>query len=625
MKSLYFSISILLFLSGFYKSYSQCQLVVPTHVYNVCQGSPVQLHSFINCEQILGAANFNTDTLDAGWSSNSGPMFTNPCGANVDGTTYLWIGPATSFPREIISPSFNIINSVTICFDMKYASQANSTPCEGPDMNTEGVHFQYSNTGVSGPWTDIGYWDPLGGYDPILTVWNNYCQTLNTNGNTWFRWYQDVTSGNDFDHWGLDNIIISSQVNPSASDSIYWSNSNGIFHNGFTPPLFIPDSSMWVTVTHYNGTNISTDSIRINVFQNSSISFTGLTDTICNNNSTISLSGNPSGGYFTGTGISDTIFNPLLANIGWNNIQYNYALTHTDTTFGTATVFNDDFSTDKGWAGYGQGGWERDTATASTGCSGSQDPSLDHSPSNDNYIIGNYIGGCYPASMTQTYWLTSPLIDCSNYNSCRIEFYSFSGCESPSFDHMYIDASSDGGGTWTNVYYNTASVAESAWTIRTYATPTANNSSTFKIRIGMGVTDGSVQYSGWNIDDFSVICTGQSVTTDTLCISRYIDSVFVNNCTGIQNNSSEQNHINLIPNPATGGTVNAEWLFQKEDTYSTLEIYNNNGQIVYKTSIAEIKGNKEISLDNLSNGVYEVRLLNSKGTIVRSKLIINKY
>jgi hypothetical protein len=573
----------------------------------------------------LGTANFNTDTLEAGWSSNSGPMFTNPCGASVDSTTYLWIGPATTFPREIISPPFNIINSVTICFDMKYASQITGiSPCEGPDEPTEGVHLQYSSTGITGPWIDINYWDPLGGNDPMLTVWNNYCQTLSTNGNTWFRWYQVNTSGDVWDHWGLDNIIVSSQVNPSPSDSIYWSNSNGIFYNGITPPLFIPDSSMWVTVTHYNGAIVSVDSIRINIFQNSYINFTGLTDTICNNNSPISLSGNPSGGYFIGLGINDTLFNPSLANIGWNNIQYNYGLTHSDTTFGIATVFNDDFSTDKGWAGYGSGGWERDTATVSTGCSGSQDPSLDHSPSNDNLIIGTYIGECYPAGMTQTYWLTSPLIDCSNYNSCKIDFYSFSGTESPSYDHMYIDASSDGGGTWTNIYYNTATLAESAWTIRTYPTPTANNSPDFKVRFGLGVTDGSIQYSGWNIDDFSVICNGLAITTDTLCISSHIDSVFVDNCTGIRENSNEQNYIKLIPNPATGGSVNAEWLTQNNDGNSKLEIYNYNGQKVYSTSVIDIKGNKEISLANFSNGIYEIRLINSNGTIARNKLVVNK-
>ncbi len=60
-------------------------------------------------------------------------------------------------------------------------------------------------------------------------------------------------------------------------------------------------------------------------------------DTICNNAAVITLSGaQPPGGYYSGTGVSDTTFNPLSANAGLNFIYYNY----TDSTGCGNSVFD---------------------------------------------------------------------------------------------------------------------------------------------------------------------------------------------------------------------------------------------------------------------------------------------
>ena len=85
-------------------------------------------------------------------------------------------------------------------------------------------------------------------------------------------------------------------------------------------------------------------------------------------------------------------------------------------------LFFDDFSTDLGWTGYGGNGeWERGTANGGSGSDGygEPDPSSDHSDSGDDYLIGNDLaggsGGDYSDNLSQTYWLTSPTIDCSNF------------------------------------------------------------------------------------------------------------------------------------------------------------------------------------------------------------------
>jgi gliding motility-associated-like protein len=130
-------------------------------------------------------------------------------------------------------------------------------------------------------------------------------------------------------------------------------------------------------------------------------------------------------------------------------------------------------------------------------------------------IIGTYIGACYPSSLAQTYWLTSPVINCSNLNACILDFWSFSGSESNSFDHLYVDVYN--GSAWTNIYANSTSGSEAAWTQRTYPVTQANNNANFQVRFGIGTTDGSVTYSGWNIDDLTVKCNGTLTTQDTLC------------------------------------------------------------------------------------------------------------
>ncbi|MBN2668436.1 MAG: hypothetical protein JXR60_04325 [Bacteroidales bacterium] len=171
------------------------------------------------------------------------------------------------------------------------------------------------------------------------------------------------------------------------------------------------------------------------------------------------------------------------------------------------TVFSDDFSTDLGWTGYGSGGWARSNATSGgAASSGAANPTADHTATSDNYIIGTYINSSYPNSLSTTYWLVSPVIDCSNYTSVSLNFWSHSGCESSSYDHLYIQVYN--GSSWQSVWANGGSYSESAWTNLIYSVSAyADGNANFQVRFGIGTTDGSVTYKGWNIDDFTVVGT----------------------------------------------------------------------------------------------------------------------
>ena len=478
----------------------------------LCEGDDAVLYSDGGCPTYLQANDFDNGTIGAGWTSNANPMFNNPCGQGPNGTTYAWIGPASNFPRELVTQAYNVTTQCQICFDMMYATQGNASPCEGPDLTNEGVHLQYSlDGGIT--WIDINYWDPNGGYDPQMTTWNNYCENIPVSGSVMFRWFQDVTSGNDYDHWGLDNVEI---FCPPPTQTVVWNDGTNDIYFDFGPFTVTPPTTTTYVVTVSDGSNSEDDTIVVDVLPAPNLSFTGLDSIYCLNASPSTLTGNPAGGTFTGLGITGNTFDPSVAGIGTHTISYHYYNISTYLSTGNHILFEDDFANDLGWTGYGSGGWDRGSATASTGCSGDQDPATDNTPTADNYIIGNYLGACYPNSMSQTYWLTSPSVDCSGMTNCRIEFYSHSGCESNSFDHIYIDAFN--GATWVNIFSNGGSSSESSWTQRVYdVSAEADNNPNFQVRFGMGTTDGSVTYKGWNIDDFKVIGQGDIWVTDTLC------------------------------------------------------------------------------------------------------------
>ncbi len=182
-------------------------------------------------------------------------------------------------------------------------------------------------------------------------------------------------------------------------------------------------------------------------------------------------------------------------------------------------VYFTDFSTDPaadGWTGFAAGQWQWGSATASSGCSGSQDPSQDYSPSADNNIVGYVIGGCYPNSIAEVN-LTSPAFDCTGFDHVFIDFYRFLGVESATYDHASVRVSTNGS-TWTTVWDHTGtSFSDSSWTHINYDISTiAAGQATVSVRFVMGATDSSVTYCGWNIDDFQLIAADDGFLEGTV-------------------------------------------------------------------------------------------------------------
>jgi len=173
--------------------------------------------------------------------------------------------------------------------------------------------------------------------------------------------------------------------------------------------------------------------------------------------------------------------------------------------------FTDDFSFNQGWTGIGgPGEWTIGAATGGAGNDsyGGPDPATDHTPTGDNGVLGNDLtsgtGGDYSSSLTTTYWVTSPIIDCSDFNGVTLSFWRWLGTEKNSYDHVYVQAYN--GASWVTVYENGGSdIDESSWSLQEYdVSAIADSSAVFQIRYGIGTTDGSYNFCGWNIDDLAL-------------------------------------------------------------------------------------------------------------------------
>ena len=220
--------------------------------------------------QTVFSENFNAGTYGPGWSSSQQAMWNNPCIPNgVDGTTHVWMGNSSPVPRILTTQGYDLtpgVAGVTICFDMVFAIQGNAAPCEGPDEPDEGVYLQYSVDGGS-TWVNINYFDPNGGNDPQLTNWNNWCFELPAaalSSNTMIRWFQVADSGADYDHWGIDNVVIYFN-DPTYQITWLHDNFNLGAVGGTDPNPVCPTTSTSYVVQMTNGTSFCFDTVYIAV------------------------------------------------------------------------------------------------------------------------------------------------------------------------------------------------------------------------------------------------------------------------------------------------------------------------------------------------------------------------
>jgi len=230
---------IILLLSSNSFSQINCAIDVTPMTGTLCPGDSIFISATANLVNTNQAFNFNNSSIPSGWSTAGSTFFTAPCGASPNNTAYYWASTSAGVPN-ITTAGFDVSCGGFINFQMIYAIQGGSAPCEGPDQYNEGVSLQYSLNGGA-TWINIIYYAPNGavltsnpgsttpgasGSTPF-TSWSTFNVPIPAaalSANTKFRWTQSSTSGSCCDNWGLDNIIINSGGLPCGTNAVVnWS------------------------------------------------------------------------------------------------------------------------------------------------------------------------------------------------------------------------------------------------------------------------------------------------------------------------------------------------------------------------------------------------------------------
>ena len=232
-----------------------------------CNGSTTLSVNGSGTSVLAFGENFNNGQ-PVGWDfSQIVTIANNTCGVpSLDGSDFMWMGNQSVAPRVMTTVQLDVSSGGNVCFEMRYAIQAQASPCEGPDLANEGVYLQYS-TDNGATWVTMNYWSPNGGYDSYMTSWNNYCESIPLaaqTATTKFRWTQLAVSGAGFDHWGLDNISISATI---PNYTITWLHDNYTYptgvYTGDNPTPVSPTGTTSYIVMMTDSTNICYDTITL--------------------------------------------------------------------------------------------------------------------------------------------------------------------------------------------------------------------------------------------------------------------------------------------------------------------------------------------------------------------------
>lgn len=264
--------TIVLFGFSAHIAYGQCEVIASVSPGTTVCGDCAELSTYGQGQgQQVFNEDFNSGT-PTGWAFTQQADFSNPCNSSgVNGTTHIWMGSNSAVPRALETVTYDFTSAVagvTVCFDMLFAEQGGTAPCEGPDEPDEGVSLQYSPDGGS-TWIELQYFDPNGGNDADLVNWNNWCVQLPAGAigpTTRIRWFQDNDSGADYDHWGIDNVEV---YYNDPTYQITWQHDNYSYpvgsSGGVDPTKVCPQTQTDYIVIMTNGTFSCADTVTLNV------------------------------------------------------------------------------------------------------------------------------------------------------------------------------------------------------------------------------------------------------------------------------------------------------------------------------------------------------------------------
>jgi hypothetical protein len=170
-------------------------------------------------------------------------------------------------------------------------------------------------------------------------------------------------------------------------------------------------------------------------------------------------------------------------------------------------VYGFDMDSDPLWTP--EGDWAWGVPTGAGGQYGNSDPVAGYDGPN---VYGYNLAGDYANSLPERH-LTTGALDCTDLSAVTLKFQRWLNVERPAYDHAYLRVSADGT-TWDTIWENGAEVTDSGWTAVEYdISSIADGQPTVYIRWTQGTTDGSWQYSGWNLDNVEIWALEQATNT----------------------------------------------------------------------------------------------------------------
>ncbi len=171
--------------------------------------------------------------------------------------------------------------------------------------------------------------------------------------------------------------------------------------------------------------------------------------------------------------------------------------------------FFEDFSDNNaGWTLGNQ--WQIGAAQSSScgnGSCGGNDPSSDHTSTNDNGLAGVVIGGCTGTAQHGDYCMTSPNINLSTETGAvSLAYYRHLHADYSPYMVSHVDVSSNGGGAWTQIWStgSAACINDSSWTLQSFDV-TAYKTTTFRVRFCYSIPQsGAFDGGGFSVDDVSL-------------------------------------------------------------------------------------------------------------------------
>lgn len=223
-------------------------------------------------------------------------------------TTYTVTGTAANGCTGTSTVTVNVNSSPTV------SGGSNQSVCAGQSVTLSGAGAN-SYTWTGGVTNGVSFVPSMNQTYTVTGTDGNGCTNTATVSVT-VNALPTISGGSD------QTICAGTQLTLSGSGGVSYTWTGGVT-NGvpFTPAM---NQTYTVTGTDGNGcTNTATVSVTVNALPSVNISTPSVT-TYCINDPNVTLSGTPTGGGFTGAGMSGNVFNPSSAGIGSHTITYTY-------------------------------------------------------------------------------------------------------------------------------------------------------------------------------------------------------------------------------------------------------------------------------------------------------------